>query len=239
MTDHRVAIVGAGFSGLGLAIRLRQRGEDDFVVLERGDDVGGAWRDNSYPGAACHVPSSLYSYSFARRRCRRSPDCPGLAERASTRPGGTTGTTWPASASPSSGPAPPRIQPTVRHLTVYQRTAPWIVPRHDRALSSAEHRLYRVLPAAQLAGVGSLPRGRPDGDRRPDPLPRGPAWRRRRHRQAVAHWHPPETVARTVLSAIEHDRPVAPAGVETHVGWFLHRLLPTRMVDTLARTAPF
>lgn len=61
----RVAIVGAGFSGLGLAIRLKQWGIDDFVVLERGDDVGGTWRDNTYPGCACDVPSHLYSFSFA------------------------------------------------------------------------------------------------------------------------------------------------------------------------------
>ncbi|CAA9534991.1 MAG: Cyclohexanone monooxygenase [uncultured Solirubrobacteraceae bacterium] len=61
----RVAIVGAGFSGLGMAIRLRETGIEDFVVLERGSDVGGTWRDNSYPGAACDVPSRLYSFSFA------------------------------------------------------------------------------------------------------------------------------------------------------------------------------
>jgi cation diffusion facilitator CzcD-associated flavoprotein CzcO len=61
----RVAVVGAGFAGLGMAIRLTQEGIDDFVVLERADDVGGTWRDNSYPGAACDVPSLLYSFSFA------------------------------------------------------------------------------------------------------------------------------------------------------------------------------
>src|SRR5919198_4494436 len=63
--DVRVAIVGSGFSGLGIAIRLRQAGIEDFVVLERADDVGGTWRDNSYPGCACDVPSHLYSFSFA------------------------------------------------------------------------------------------------------------------------------------------------------------------------------
>src|SRR5919197_4726930 len=60
-----VAIVGAGFSGLGLAIRLRQLGREAFVVLERGDDVGGTWHYNTYPGCACDVPSHLYSCSFA------------------------------------------------------------------------------------------------------------------------------------------------------------------------------
>jgi cation diffusion facilitator CzcD-associated flavoprotein CzcO len=65
-TPHvRVAIVGTGFSGLGLAIRLKQRGMENFVILERADDVGGTWRDNTYPGCACDVPSHLYSFSFA------------------------------------------------------------------------------------------------------------------------------------------------------------------------------
>ena len=61
----RVAVVGSGFGGLGAAVRLRQEGVTDFVVLERADSVGGTWRDNSYPGCACDVPSHLYSFSFA------------------------------------------------------------------------------------------------------------------------------------------------------------------------------
>jgi cation diffusion facilitator CzcD-associated flavoprotein CzcO len=61
----RVAIIGSGFAGLGMAIALRRRGVTDFVVLERADDVGGTWRDNTYPGAACDVQSNLYSFSFA------------------------------------------------------------------------------------------------------------------------------------------------------------------------------
>jgi cation diffusion facilitator CzcD-associated flavoprotein CzcO len=60
-----VAIVGSGFSGLGMAIRLEQEGRSDYVVLERGDDVGGTWEFNTYPGCACDIPSHLYSYSFA------------------------------------------------------------------------------------------------------------------------------------------------------------------------------
>src|SRR5439155_24951558 len=62
----RVAIVGAGFGGLGAAVRLRQAGIDDVVVLERRDDVGGTWWDNTYPGCACDVPAHLYSFSFAQ-----------------------------------------------------------------------------------------------------------------------------------------------------------------------------
>lgn len=60
-----VAVIGAGFAGLGMAIRLKQQGIEDFVVLERAGDVGGTWRDNTYPGCACDVPSALYSFSFA------------------------------------------------------------------------------------------------------------------------------------------------------------------------------
>lgn len=60
-----VMIVGAGFAGLGMAIRLQQAGITDIVILERSDRVGGTWRDNTYPGAACDIPSNLYSYSFA------------------------------------------------------------------------------------------------------------------------------------------------------------------------------
>lgn len=59
-------IVGAGFTGIGAAIKLSQAGVDDFVILERSDRVGGTWRDNTYPGAACDVPSLLYSYSFVK-----------------------------------------------------------------------------------------------------------------------------------------------------------------------------
>ncbi|MEU3613953.1 NAD(P)/FAD-dependent oxidoreductase [Streptomyces sp. NPDC006872] len=66
MTEHvRVAVIGSGFGGLGAAVRLRREGITDFVVLERASSVGGTWRDNSYPGCACDVPSHLYSFSFA------------------------------------------------------------------------------------------------------------------------------------------------------------------------------
>src|SRR3954447_4180792 len=61
----RVLIVGAGFAGLGAAIKLEEAGQADFVVVDKGDSVGGTWRDNTYPGATCDVPSQLYSFSFA------------------------------------------------------------------------------------------------------------------------------------------------------------------------------
>ncbi len=59
-------IVGAGFTGIGAAIKLTEAGVEDFVILERADRVGGTWRDNTYPGAACDVPSLLYSFSFVK-----------------------------------------------------------------------------------------------------------------------------------------------------------------------------
>ena len=61
---NRVVIVGTGFAGLGMAIRLKQAGFDDFTILDQADSIGGTWRDNHYPGAACDVPSHLYSFSF-------------------------------------------------------------------------------------------------------------------------------------------------------------------------------
>ena len=64
MEHHRVAIIGAGFSGIGMAARLLKEGIDDFVVFERADAVGGTWRDNTYPGCQCDIPSVLYSFSF-------------------------------------------------------------------------------------------------------------------------------------------------------------------------------
>ncbi|HEX2578053.1 MAG TPA: NAD(P)/FAD-dependent oxidoreductase [Aquihabitans sp.] len=61
----RIAIIGAGFGGLGMAARLRQAGIETFAIHEKADRIGGTWRDNTYPGAACDVPSHLYSLSFA------------------------------------------------------------------------------------------------------------------------------------------------------------------------------
>ncbi len=61
---HRIIVVGTGFAGLGMGVKLREQGEEDFVLLERAGDVGGTWRDNTYPGCACDVESHLYSFSF-------------------------------------------------------------------------------------------------------------------------------------------------------------------------------
>jgi cation diffusion facilitator CzcD-associated flavoprotein CzcO len=62
-THTEIVIVGGGFAGLGMAMALREAGFEDFLVLERADDLGGTWRDNTYPGCACDIPSVLYSWS--------------------------------------------------------------------------------------------------------------------------------------------------------------------------------
>lgn len=66
VTVHTTLVIGAGFTGLGTAIKLREAGIEDLVILERSDRVGGTWRDATYPGAACDIPSQLYSFSFAK-----------------------------------------------------------------------------------------------------------------------------------------------------------------------------
>jgi cation diffusion facilitator CzcD-associated flavoprotein CzcO len=72
----RIAIIGAGLSGIGMAVQLRRAGVPDFVVLERAHDYGGVWQHNSYPGAACDIPSYLYSFSFAQRKGWSRPCSP-------------------------------------------------------------------------------------------------------------------------------------------------------------------
>ena len=66
-TEVRVAIVGAGFSGIGMAVELRRRGYTAVTIYERAEDLGGVWHHNTYPGAACDVPSYVYSFSYAQR----------------------------------------------------------------------------------------------------------------------------------------------------------------------------
>jgi cation diffusion facilitator CzcD-associated flavoprotein CzcO len=65
-SEIQVAIIGGGFGGIGAAVRLLQAGVTDLLIFERAADVGGVWRDNTYPGCACDVPSPLYSFSFAQ-----------------------------------------------------------------------------------------------------------------------------------------------------------------------------
>jgi len=75
----RVVIIGAGIAGILMGIKLRERGWTDFTILEKADSLGGTWRDNQYPGAACDVPAHLYVYSFApnpawRTRYAKAPE---------------------------------------------------------------------------------------------------------------------------------------------------------------------
>jgi len=61
---YTCVIIGTGFAGIAMAIKLKEKGIQDFVLLEKADDIGGTWRENTYPGAECDIPSALYSYSF-------------------------------------------------------------------------------------------------------------------------------------------------------------------------------
>ncbi|MEA2419796.1 MAG: hypothetical protein QOE60_2002 [Thermoleophilaceae bacterium] len=229
MTHHRTVIVGTGFAGIGMAIRLLREGERDFVLLERADEVGGTWRDNTYPGCRCDVPSHLYSFSFAPNPNWTSTFSPqpeilaylrdvaarfgvlahvrfrteleaaewhedearwqietsqgpisadvlitaqgGLSEPLVPElPGldGFEGKTFHSAAwdhqhalegervavigtGASAIQFVPRIQPLVGKLHVFQRTPPWVMPHPNRPLKDWERKLYRRLPAAQLA----------------------------------------------------------------------------------------
>jgi cation diffusion facilitator CzcD-associated flavoprotein CzcO len=64
-TTTDVLIIGSGFSGIGMAINLRRSGREDFVIIDKAGEVGGTWRENTYPGCACDVPSHMYSFSYA------------------------------------------------------------------------------------------------------------------------------------------------------------------------------
>src|SRR3954451_7595164 len=68
MEQVEIAIVGAGFGGIGLGVRLRQSGHDSFAIFDRDEGPGGTWRANTYPGLSCDIPSHLYSFSFAPNR---------------------------------------------------------------------------------------------------------------------------------------------------------------------------
>ena len=222
-------IIGAGFAGLGAGMRLQQAGYTDMVILERAGDVGGTWRDNTYPGCRCDVQSNLYSYSFEpkadwsesfpsqpelwaylrsvtdkhglRRYLRFGhdvtsaqwdagsgrwdvsttagrfaaryliagvgalvepslPDIPGVESFAGTimhsarwdhdwRPGGRRVAVVGTGASAIQ--IVPEIQPEVAHLSVFQRTAPFVVPHTNHPVKPQLKALYRILPWSQRA----------------------------------------------------------------------------------------
>ncbi len=87
-THYKIVIIGAGFGGMVLAAKLKRQGIDDFVLLERAATVGGVWRENTYPGAACDIPSRLYSLSIAQKHdwSRRYPSQPEIKAYALTLP---------------------------------------------------------------------------------------------------------------------------------------------------------
>lgn len=225
----RIFVIGAGFAGLGTAIKLQESGRRDFLVVDRGESVGGTWRDNTYPGAACDVPSQLYSFSFApntewSRSFSPQPEIHAYLQRVAEEAGvldrfrfGVTveDATWDEAdqvwhisttagavtadilISGSGGLSEPRlpdiagidsfageifhsarwnhdydltgkrvavigtgassiqivpeIAERVAHLDVYQRTAPWVIPRHDRSYTGLERLAFRHLPLFQKA----------------------------------------------------------------------------------------
>ncbi|SHG19061.1 cyclohexanone monooxygenase [Jatrophihabitans endophyticus] len=233
-----VLVVGSGFAGLGAAIRLQRDGRDDFLVIERGPEVGGTWRDNTYPGAACDVPSHLYSYSFElnpdwTRSFSPQPEIQEYLRAVAVKYGvldkhlfdtEVTSARWDASANrwlvdttggafsctvlvsavgalaePKLPDIPgiesfageifhsarwnhdtdlagkrvaligtgasaiqigPAVVDTVAHLDVYQRTAPWVMPRHDRRYPRVESLAYRHVPFLQRAAREAIYWGR-------------------------------------------------------------------------------
>ncbi|MCW2833405.1 MAG: NAD(P)/FAD-dependent oxidoreductase [Nocardioides sp.] len=234
--DH--LIVGAGFAGLGMAIRLAEAGEDDFLVIEKDGGVGGTWRANSYPGAACDVPSQLYSFSFApnpdwsmsfspqpeiEAYLRTVAEESGTLDRfcfdtelsdarwdeddqrwhVTTTRGEVISKTLISGSGGLSAPKLPEIEgietfqgevfhsarwrhdvdltgkrvavigtgassiqivpaiaPDVAHLDVYQRTAPYVMPRNDRRYTRLERLLFKTVPAVQRAYRAGIYLGR-------------------------------------------------------------------------------
>ncbi|MFE3542984.1 flavin-containing monooxygenase [Nocardia sp. NPDC059177] len=233
-TEHRhIVVIGAGFGGIALAIKLREAGFDDLTIIERAADLGGTWQANTYPGCACDVPSQLYSYSFApnpdwsRTYGKQSEILAYLRSVAADfdvvrhirlntelldarwdekrslwrleTSGGTLTADYLISAAGIFAEAKyptlpgldtfagktfhslhwehehdltgervvvigtgasavqfiPEIQPKVAALTVFQRSAPWIIPRMDRSTLDLERFLLRRIPLAGKAVRGA------------------------------------------------------------------------------------
>jgi len=232
MSDVGIAIVGAGFGGLGMGIKLKQAGIEDFVILDRDSDVGGTWHANTYPGCQCDVASNLYSFSFApnpdwSRTYALQPEIwrylRGIAERYGllphvrletevtdarwddeanrwqietsqgpltaelmiAAPGGLSEPSVPAipgldefegkvlhtarwdgdydftgkrvavvGTGASAIQAVPELQEVAEHVTVFQRTPPWIMPHVDRPVTKLESHLYRRFPVLQRLARG-------------------------------------------------------------------------------------
>ncbi len=181
-------IIGAGFSGLGAAIRLRQEGYTDLVVLERADDVGGTWRDNTYPGCRCDVQSNLYSYSFAPKpdwseTFPSQPELWAYLRTVTTRYGlrrylrfghEVTGARWDAAAGrwqvtttrgTFAGPVPHRRDRVAGRAVAARHPRYRVVPGHDHALGP----LGSQLAGGRAAGRRRRHRRVRDPDRAVDP----------------------------------------------------------------------
>lgn len=233
--DFQVAIIGAGFAGLAAAFRLKQQARSSFVIFERADEVGGTWRDNTYPGCACDVPSHLYSFSFElnpnwSRMYSKQPEIlaylknyvdkydlrpyirfkteiihskfdesTGLWNLQDTQGNVTTARVVISAIGPLNRPHIPKVKglenfqgesfhssewrddcklegkkvavigtgasaiqfipeiaPKVAKLSVFQRTAPWIIPKEDRKITKFEHQLFQKLPLFQQAHRGLI-----------------------------------------------------------------------------------
>ncbi len=231
---HEVIILGGGFAGLGAAIKLREAGIHDFLLLEKADELGGVWRENTYPGCACDVPSALYSYSFApnpswsrvfagqaeiKRYLQNTAEREGILPHVrfqhealkaawsdadgcwviNTNQGELRARFAIMACGPMHEPVLPKvpglesfdgeifhssrwrhdidlrgkrvavigtgasaiqfvpeIQPVVGHLSVFQRTPHWVLPKMDQALPPLVQRLFKRLPLAQLAVRGAV-----------------------------------------------------------------------------------
>ncbi len=235
--DHLV--IGAGFGGLGAAIKFNEMGEHNFLVIEKDGGIGGTWRANSYPGAACDVPSQLYSFSFAPNPDWSASFSPqpeieaylvrvaeesGTLDRfrfntavldaawdddaqhwvATLSDGSTvTATTILSAAGGLSEPKlpdidgiegfqgeifhsarwdhdadlagkriavigtgasaiqiVPQLQKVAGHLDVYQRTAPWVIPRNEHRYTGIEKFAFRHIPLVQKASRTAIYWGR-------------------------------------------------------------------------------
>ena len=228
-SPQRVVVVGAGFGGLGMAAELKRAGLEDFLVLDQADELGGTWRDNTYPGLACDVPSHLYSFSFRPGRWSRRfppreeilaymhaladerglrrhlrfghgvasaefderralwnltltgggalqtralvsavgqlnrPRIPGIPGRDDFAGPSWHSARWDHGADlagrrvavigtgASAIQFVPEVARTAAHVDVYQRSAPYVLPKSDRPYGEGEQRLYERFPAARKA----------------------------------------------------------------------------------------
>lgn len=266
-TKTKIVIIGAGFGGIAMAVALRQADIHDFILLEKGPDVGGVWRDNSYPGCSCDVPSHLYSFSFAPYRgthtrypaqreilsylsqvaqdfallphLRLNTEVTRAAfqdDSSRWRVVTASGHLWDAEcvifavgqlhrpkfadipgredfSGPILHPAVwdqdvdlcgkriaiigtgssaaqmlPRLASVAESVTVYQRSAPWVLPKPEREFGRLARWLLGTIPGAHRMYRESLSYG---ADMLLSPIARstGPLKLRRRAAEAVARWH--------------------------------------------------